>query len=174
MSKNVVMINRAPVLTLWAGVVAERLGFKRAEALTLGKAVAGLNAQSKGRRLGIFQPGRDKGRKPAKAGLGEEFWVEVCGRAFPAVSTENGVRAVARDKPIDPDAVSAYLEKKLGDDLGAVRSAMTELAGSMKPKELADNAYALYERFRPDVPAGKRGWGAKGALDLDLIRSLAP
>ena len=39
------MINRAPALTHWAGVVAERLGFKRAEALTLGKAVAGLNAQ---------------------------------------------------------------------------------------------------------------------------------
>ena len=31
-------INRAPVLTLWAAVVAERLGFEREEALTLGKA----------------------------------------------------------------------------------------------------------------------------------------
>ena len=49
-------INRAPVLTLWATVVAERLGFGHKEALTLGKAVAGLNAQSKGRRLGIFHP----------------------------------------------------------------------------------------------------------------------
>ncbi|HZX22934.1 MAG TPA: hypothetical protein VFF18_05315 [Woeseiaceae bacterium] len=28
-------INRAPVLTLWAAVVAERLGFERDEALTL-------------------------------------------------------------------------------------------------------------------------------------------
>lgn len=33
-------INRAPVLTLWAAVVSERLGFNEAEALTLGKAVA--------------------------------------------------------------------------------------------------------------------------------------
>jgi len=31
-----VSINRAPVLTLWAAVVAERLGFDREEALTLG------------------------------------------------------------------------------------------------------------------------------------------
>jgi hypothetical protein len=37
-------INRAPVLTLWAAVVAERLGFTWEEALTLGRAVAGLNA----------------------------------------------------------------------------------------------------------------------------------
>ena len=29
-------INRAPVLTLWAAVVAERLGYDRAAALTLG------------------------------------------------------------------------------------------------------------------------------------------
>jgi len=31
-----VMINRAPVLTLWAAVVAEMLGFDYDEALTLG------------------------------------------------------------------------------------------------------------------------------------------
>jgi hypothetical protein len=48
--------NRAPVLTLWASIVAERQGFDRAAGLTLGKAVAGLNAQTKGRRLGIFRP----------------------------------------------------------------------------------------------------------------------
>jgi len=41
-------VNRAPVLTLWAAVVAEVLGFKHEEALTLGRAVAGLNAYSKG------------------------------------------------------------------------------------------------------------------------------
>ncbi len=51
-----VSINRAPVLTLWAAVVAERLGFNEDEALSLGKALAGLNAQTKGRRLGIYKP----------------------------------------------------------------------------------------------------------------------
>ena len=43
---NTISINRAPVLTLWAAVVAKRLGFDHDEALTLGKAVAGLNAQA--------------------------------------------------------------------------------------------------------------------------------
>jgi len=41
---DTIKINRAPVLTLWAAVVAKRLGFKWNEALTLGRAVAGLNA----------------------------------------------------------------------------------------------------------------------------------
>ena len=56
MAIDAVTINRAPGLTLWAAIVAERLGFSHAEALTLGRAVAGLNAYSKGRALGIFKP----------------------------------------------------------------------------------------------------------------------
>ncbi len=54
--RSSLMINRAPVLTLWAAVVAETLGFDYEEALTLGRAVAGLNAYSKGVSLGLFQP----------------------------------------------------------------------------------------------------------------------
>ena len=49
-------INRAPVLTLWAKVVAEQLGYSEDEALALGKAVAGYTAQFKGRSLGIYVP----------------------------------------------------------------------------------------------------------------------
>jgi exodeoxyribonuclease V gamma subunit len=40
------VVNRAPVLTLWAAVVAEVLGFEHDEALTLGRAVAGLKVGS--------------------------------------------------------------------------------------------------------------------------------
>ena len=36
----------------------------------------------------------------------------------------------------------------------------------------AANAYALYERFRPEIPAGTRGWGAKGVLDLTALAKL--
>jgi len=50
-----VMVNRAAVLTLWAGVVAEVLGFEHDETLTLGRAVAGLNAYSKGVSLGLWR-----------------------------------------------------------------------------------------------------------------------
>ena len=54
-------MNRAPVLTLWAAVVAEVLGFEHDEALSLGRAVAGLNAYSKGVSLGLIQPTPKKG-----------------------------------------------------------------------------------------------------------------
>jgi len=56
MTEQKITINRAPVLTLWAAVVAERMGFEPGEAPSLGKAVSGLNAQTKGRPLGIFAP----------------------------------------------------------------------------------------------------------------------
>jgi hypothetical protein len=53
---HTIMVNRSPVLTLWAAVVAERLGFDSDEALTLGRAVAGLNAYSKSLSLGLYHP----------------------------------------------------------------------------------------------------------------------
>ena len=175
MAGKSIQINRAPVLTLWAAVVAERLGYDADAACTLGKAVAGLNAQAKGRSLGIFGPPKQvDGKPPKKVGLGEEFWIELCGRGVPAKNTKDGVRAVIKDKPIDPAAVQRYLDQKFGDDLKAVRAAMAKLATAFKPADLNERAYALYERFRPVIPSGKRGWGAKGDLNLDSLRRLRP
>ena len=176
MAEQIVMMNRAPVLTLWASVVAERLGYDRDAALTLGKAVAGLNAQSKGRMLGIFglPKAPERGGPPKKVGLGEDFWIDLCGRGVPAKNTEDGVRAVIKDKPIDPAKVETYLAGKFGNDLPATRGAMADLAAAFEPEDLAASAYSLYEQFRPDIPPGRRGWGAKGELKLDLIRSLGP
>jgi hypothetical protein len=167
-----ISINRAPVLTLWAAVVAERLGFDEDEALTLGKAVAGLNAQTKGRRLGIFKPHEEKATNAREKERGEEFWIEVCGRPVPAKNTEDGIRAVKGAQLIEPDSVRRYLESKFGDDLGKVRSALRRLAKSYQPKDLADRAFGLYERFRPAIPEGVTGWGAKGDLDLGLVEEL--
>src|SRR5262245_17932763 len=147
MTSKSVSINRAPVLTLWAAVVAQRLGLDEDEALTMGRAVAGLNAYSKGRRLGLFKPHEEKAKKVREKGPGEEFRIDLCGRAVPAMNTDEGIRAVQKGKPADPDSVRRYLEDKFGDDLKAVRSAMRKLARAFKPKELAGRAYALYEQF---------------------------
>jgi hypothetical protein len=173
MATRTVSINRAPVLTLWASVVAERLGFAHDEALTLGRAVAGLNAQAKGRRLGVFKPHEEKAKTARQKDHDERFLVEVCGRDVPAVNTPDGVRAVSGGRPVDADGVEAYLEDKFGDDLSAVRSAMRKLARGYSPAELSQRAYPLYERFRPAVPEGRSGWGAKGRLDLGLLGRLA-
>jgi hypothetical protein len=174
MPENTILINRAPVLTLWAAVVAETLGYERDTAFTLGKGLAGLNAQSKGRFLGIYsQPKSPEGEPaPKKTGLGEELWIEICERRIPAKNTRDGVRAVIKDEPIDPVTVEKYLRGKFGEYYETVRTVMEELARSFPREELAYRAYMLYEKFRPSIPSGQRGWGAKGELKLDLIRSL--
>jgi len=171
-----IKINRAPVLTLWSAVVAERLGFKRDEALTLGKAVAGLTAQSKGQRLGIFTPSpaevrRKRAQKAKAAGV---FRVELLGRAVPVLHTDDGLRAVGKDqKPLTPQGVERYLASKFGPALPEMRAAMMVLARSRRPAVLAQEAFRLYEAFRPDVPAGEAGWGAKGTLSARKIEALA-
>ena len=170
-----ISINRAPVLTLWAAVVAERGGFDWQEALTLGRSLAGLNAQSKGRRLGIYE---DKKAGTASAETRSERKVKaeavrLMGREVPAIRTAKGLRAAAGDKAIEPESVQTYLEQKFGEDLQAAHAAMQMLAKAYSPTQLEIVAYSLYEKFRPEIPEGKKGWGVKGQLDLDLITSLA-
>ena len=171
----VIRVNRAPVMTLWAAVVAEHLGFDEDEALTLGKAVAGLNAQAKGVRLGIYTPDPDKLKKERKKPpAAEVLHVDVLHRAVPVVRTQAGLRALSHDKPVTPDSVRRYLSSKFKDDLPAVKAAMEDLAGAFSRGNLSASAYGLYEAFRPAIPAGVKGWGAAGDLDLAKLRALAP
>jgi len=171
---RVVWVNRAPVLTLWAAVVAERLGFDWSEAITLGRAVAGLNAYSKGVALGLFTP-LPKTVKAERQRLkeGRRIYVHLLRRAVPAVRTPAGIRALSKGRPISPASVERYLEGKFGTGLPAVRRAMERLARSLSPAKLAERGFALYELFRPEVPAGTRGWGAEGRLDMGVLAKLA-
>ena len=172
--RSSVMINRAPVLALWAAVVAEMLGFDSDEALTLGRAVAGLNAYSKGVALGLFQPTPKAVREQRQKLRGDEVvTVDLLHRAVPARHTEEGLRALSNSRLIFPKSVKRYLESKFGDALDEVYDAMKRLAKSLTPSELAEKAYHLYEKFRPEIPPGKRGWGASGKLDLESILKMA-
>ena len=175
MTTKKIKINRAPVLTLWATIVAERLGYKKDEALTFGKAVAGLNAQSKGRSLGIYEEKKDEDKEKEtkeEKKVKLEF-IELLGRGVPAVKTPQGLRAAIKGEEIDAESVQKYLKQKFGEDLDDARAAMEKLAKAYKPKQLESEAYSLYEKFRPKIPEGTKGWGAKGDLDLEYISSLA-
>ena len=79
-----ITINRAPVLTLWACVVAERCGHSRNLSLTLGKALAGYAAYVKAKSLGIARPDADARAKreagprpPGMAFMGK--WIPLAG-----------------------------------------------------------------------------------------------
>jgi hypothetical protein len=52
------------------------------------------------------------------------------------MNTEEGIRAVKRSEPIDPDSVRHYLEEKFAENLKAVGVAMQKLAKAYRPKEL--------------------------------------
>jgi hypothetical protein len=142
--KSWVVVNPAPVSTLWAAVVAEVLGFEHDEALTFGRAVAGLNAYSKGVSLGLFQPTpkevKEQRRKMRKE---ETVTVDLLHRAVPAKHTDEGLRALSGESPIRPESVQKNLEGKFGDAHGDVSKAMLELANSLPPSELAEKVYRV-------------------------------
>ena len=168
-----IRVNRAPVLTLWAAVVAERLGHGPDAAITLGRAVAGSSARAKARAIGLDEGEREEGTRggtkdpehrvaPARA-------VHLLGRDVPVAEVKGGVRALEHGEPTSPRPALAYVECAFGEHLPAVRRAMERLAASLDPAELNRVGFHLYERFRPEVPVGAKGWGTKGALDLARI-----
>lgn len=73
-------------------------------------------------------------------------------RAFPYMSS--------------PEAILRILR------LPDVEGVLKELADSFSPDEIGDEAYHLYEQFRPNVVPGQQGWGRKGRLEFDRILEL--
>lgn len=170
-------INRAPVLTLWAAVVGERLGLPRDTALSCGQAVAGMTAYSKGVRLGIYAAPESRPAEPPPSlppGVkGPVTDVHLLGRRVHVAETDAGRYAISKGALVNPESVERYLRGKFGNHLARVRAAMQRLASSLPPDELAERAFDLYVHFRPEVPSDERGWGAKGVLDLTKIDALA-
>ena len=174
MTSAPVRVNRAPVLTLWSAVVAERLGHPPDLALTLGQALAGAGARGKARRLGIAEE-RDRAADKRDAELRPAIEpVRLMGRDIRLLATGDGeLRADKDGKPADPGAVRRYLQRAFGDRLAEVRATMEAAAASLPPEELNRVGFRLYEAFRPEVPEGVEGWGAKGLLDLARISGAA-
>ena len=103
-------INRAPVLTLWAAVVAERLGHPADTALTLGRAVAGSAARVKARNIGREE--RKADRDAEGSGLRPDHVTApavLLGKTIRLLPTTDGeLRAADGEQPADPAAVQRY------------------------------------------------------------------
>nr|WP_294516063.1 hypothetical protein [uncultured Rhodopila sp.] len=166
-----ILVNRAPVLTLWAAVVAEQLGHPPDTALTLGRAVAGAAARIKARNIGREERKVDRDAEtPLLAEIHLTAPAFLLGKTIRLLSDENGeLRAADGDRPADPAAVERYLVKAFGARLADVRTAMALLAARYEPAELNRIGFRLYERFRPDVPPGTAGWAAKAVLEVEKI-----
>lgn len=166
-----IVVNRAPVLTLWAAVVAEQLGHPQDTALTLGRSVAGSAARVKARAIGREDRQSDRDADtPRLAEVHVTKPVMLLGKTIRLLPNADGeLRAADGDEPADPAAVERYLSKAFGDNLADVRAAMGELAGRYEPAELNRVGFRLYEKFRPEVPPGNEGWAKKAALDVGKI-----
>jgi len=143
-----VRVNAAPVLTLWASVVAERLGHPPDTALSLASAVAGTAARAR--------PGGGQG-------------IMLLGRQVPTTRLPDGtILAVdAAGAPAPAEPIRAYLARAFGPRLGEVRAAMEDRAARHEPDDLNRVALALFESFRPVAPTDGT---LRGALHLDRIR----
>jgi hypothetical protein len=166
-----IRVNRAPVLTLWAVVVAERLGHSPDAALTLGRFVAGSSARAKARRLGLTEERHEAEERETKAAaIKPHKTVRLLGRDIPVLPAPDGaLRAEDNGKPAASKPVKSYIARAFGDRLPEVRAAMEALAASLSPEALNRVGFHLYERFRPEVPEGTQGWGAKGELRIERI-----
>ncbi|PWS34298.1 hypothetical protein DFH01_25055 [Falsiroseomonas bella] len=166
-----IKVNRAPVLTLWAAVVAERLGHPPDTALSLASAVAGTAAHAKAKRLGLAED-RPQSLEDLRDVPTLRHTVRLLGKDIGMTADADGVvLAAGRDgKPSPAEPVRTYLQRAFGERLGEARNAMEALAASAPPDELNRVGFRLYERFRPEVPEGVKGWGAKGELYVAKIR----
>jgi hypothetical protein len=127
----------------------------------------GSGKQRKGLPIAEVQERQRKMRKE------EAVTIALLHRAVPARRTDEGLRTLSGEIPIRPKSVQKYLEGKFGGPPEDVSNAMLKLARALPPSELAEKAYGLYEKFRPEIPPGKKWSGASGKLDLDLIRKMA-
>src|SRR5580658_9660690 len=114
-----IRVNRAPVLTLWATVVAERLGYPPETALTLGRFVAGSSARAKARRLGISDEKQDAEERHARAGelKPRRQTVRLPGRDIPVLAADDGtLRAKDDGKPASAKRVQSTSLARSGID----------------------------------------------------------
>jgi hypothetical protein len=156
-----IRVNRAPVLTLWAAVVAGRLGHPPETALSLASHVTGSAARAKGSAPGLAEDAEHRGTKgPEKP----RETTRLLGQDVPLAHDADGevLADAGAGKPAPAAPIEAYVSRAFGKHLPEVRVAMEELAARYEPEEPNRIGFRLYERFRPEVPTDVSGWGTRG------------
>ncbi|KAK0490930.1 hypothetical protein IW261DRAFT_1547212 [Armillaria novae-zelandiae] len=164
--KKSTIINRAPLMTAWAMIVAERLGFRREEALSIASVYTEMNALSKGVSLGIYKDGKQRGLDAIRGG--SQPYVELMGRSPLYQSQSNQWRALLNSKPAQPSSPFSYISRSFRQTTPHIIGALRLLAESFTPKELNNKGWALYTEFRPSVNA----WGERSEVKCEIILNL--
>lgn len=170
-SKDDIIINRAPVLELWAATVTSFLypELSWETSLSAGSAISTLCAISKGRAIGtIDKPDSSKAEKKKQRYKGDQL-DELDVMSF-HLKLKDGYVLIG-DKPKTPNEQT--LIKKFGE--AAYEHAKETFQDSLQSwsgqeDELNAQAFHHYEVFRPTVPKGQKGWGRKGILNLQTVK----
>lgn len=174
-SDSTVVINRSPVLQLWAATVAQKLHpeLSWSTSLSAGSAIATLCAISKGKSVGVIES-KENDAKQAKKKNAEDNKFEKLDVMHFSLNTKNALVYVGTDPKPKP-ASEDTLKKKFGDRYEDVKDTF-EVAlstwDSIDLDELNEDAFHMYEQFRPTVASGQGGWGRKGELNLDTVKDI--
>lgn len=176
---DVIVINRAPVLELWASCVAQFLHPSASweTCLSVGGAVATITAISKGRSIGKIDkpdPGdAQKKREDRKAKAKKEGFDELEVMSF-KLNLDKDRQALVGGKA-KKAGEQALIQKYGGaEQYEKVRDTFQDALDFWKGREedLNHRAFHFYEDFRPSVKPGQQGWGRKGQLSLQRIRDV--
>ncbi|KAJ7283566.1 hypothetical protein C8J57DRAFT_1432640 [Mycena rebaudengoi] len=160
------VVNRAPLMTAWSTLVAERLGFQPEEALSIASVYTELNAISKGVSLGVFEQGKEKGMEASRGG--SQPYVEIMGRR-PLFQTQSSQwRALSKGTAVEPGVAFSYISRAFRQTTPHVIGALRLLVQSFTPQEINAKAWSLYCDFRPEV----KGWGERAELRCETILDL--
>lgn len=64
------------------------------------------------------------------------------------------------------------LRKKFGERYEDVKACFERALKERGEDGLNEKGFKMYEKFRPDVKRGQKGWGRKGELNLEEVRSV--
>ncbi|KAI6130447.1 hypothetical protein EDD16DRAFT_1542226 [Pisolithus croceorrhizus] len=161
------VVNRAPVMTAWAMIVAERLGFDREESLSIASVYTEANAVSKGVSLGLIEERRKKDVETLPEG--KQPYVDFMGRRIPLYQTRKSKwLALSGGSPVSPGTAFSYISRSFRQTTPYVMGSLRLLAESYSSQRLNELGYSLYADFRPAVD----DWGKRGELRCARILSL--
>lgn len=169
---DAIIINRAPVLQLWASCVAQfvhpELSWETC--LSAGSAIATITAIAKGRSIGTVEPKDPEKKKEAQRDKKDTDVIEVM--QFKLHVKDGLVVVSSGDNKGKPGSEGA-LRAKFGEgNYERAKKAFEQSLQSWKGDEsgLNEQAFGFYEDFRPSVAAGQKGWGRKGELNLETVQ----
>ena len=170
-SKDEILINRAPVLELWAASVTSFLYSEASweTCLSAGSAISTLCAISKGRAIGTIDK-KDSATAEKKKKRSERDQLDELEVMGFYLKLKDG-HVLVGDKP--KKANEQTLIKKFGEAAyERVKETFQDSLQSWSGQEDELNAQAFhhYEVFRPTVPKGQKGWGRKGNLNLQTVK----